>query len=103
SSFLPVSQWAVIGNDDVKISLKGGNNGEPHNHNDIGSFSILKNGEMILCDIGSGEYTKEYFSDKRYEILCDSSFGHSVPIINGYGQSSGSEFTQKTFFPKKHL
>ncbi len=98
NSVLPLAQWAVIGKDNVKISFKGGNNGEPHNHNDIGSFSILKNGEMILCDIGSGEYTKEYFSDKRYDILCNSSFGHSVPIINGQGQNSGSEYCAKDFF-----
>lgn len=101
NSVLPSAQWAVIGNENVKISFKGGNNGEPHNHNDVGSFSIIKNGEMILSDLGLGEYTKEYFSDKRYEILCNSSFGHSVPIINGCGQSNGSEFCAKDFFADK--
>lgn len=101
NTVLPLAQWAIIGNDDVKISFKGGNNGEPHNHNDIGSFSVMKNGEMILSDLGSGEYTKEYFSDKRYEILCNSSFGHSVPIINGCGQGDGSGFCAKDFFADK--
>ena len=43
----------------------------------------------MLTDLGAGEYTKEYFHDGRYRILCNNSFGHSVPVIDGEGQKEG--------------
>lgn len=45
--------------------------------------------------MGRGEYTKEYFihtMDKRYQILCNRSGGHSVPIIDGEEQAYGLEY-----------
>jgi hypothetical protein len=44
---------------------------------------LSKNGKVTLVDIGGGEYTRQYFGPERYTILCNSSRGHSVPIING--------------------
>lgn len=55
------------------MAAKGGNNGEPHNHNDVGSFFYLVGDEMLLTDLGAGEYTKEYFHEGRYRILCNNS------------------------------
>ena len=90
---LPDAQWLLCsGASQTGFAAKGGHNDEPHNHNDVGSFIFFKNGVMLLCDIGSGEYTKDYFSDKRYEIFCNSSLGHNLPVIAGQGQKAGKKF-----------
>jgi hypothetical protein len=68
---------------------KAGNNAEPHNHNDIGSFIFAKNGHQAIIDIGAGRYTRQYFhSDTRYTIIENSSRSHSVPIIGGEYQAA---------------
>ncbi len=80
----------------VGIAAKAGNNGEPHNHNDVGAFLIYKNGESLIADIGAGEYTRQYFTpDTRYTIFCNSSASHSVPIINGEHQKAGASYAAK--------
>jgi hypothetical protein len=92
-SIFPHAQWFLCsGNDETGFAAKGGHNGEPHNHNDVGNFIYYKKGRMVLCDLGAGEYTKEYFGDKRYTILCNRSEGHNVPLVNGQGQRTGREF-----------
>lgn len=52
---------------------------------------------MLLTDLGAGEYTKEYFHEGRYRILCNNSFGHSVPVIDGEGQKEGGEYSCSRF------
>ena len=90
---LPDAQWAVWNKERVGIAFKGGHNDEAHNHNDVGSFLMTADGEVFLADLGCGEYTKDYFIlSERYKILCNRSFGHSVPIINGEEQKVGKEF-----------
>ena len=49
------------------MAAKGGCNGEFHNHNDVGTFIIYKNGERFICDSGNKTYNALTFSDKRYE------------------------------------
>ncbi|HEY9053409.1 MAG TPA: heparinase II/III family protein, partial [Rectinemataceae bacterium] len=73
------------------FAAKGGSNDEPHNHNDLGSFVLVLDGIEVLCDLGAGEYTRDYFGEKRWDVFCVSSFGHSLPIIDGRGQSAGCE------------
>ncbi len=87
---LPAAQWSICeSKNGVSMAVKGGHNAEPHNHNDVGSFLYVVGGEQLVTDLGAGEYTKEYFGDGRYEILCNSSMGHSVPLPNGKLQQSG--------------
>ncbi len=94
----PDAQWYIsTSRNGVSIAAKGGNNAEPHNHNDVGSFQVFKNGEELLSDIGGGEYTRQYFSDERYMIFCNSSWSHSVPVINGQYQKAGKEYSAKDF------
>ncbi|AWB43315.1 hypothetical protein DCC85_03115 [Paenibacillus sp. CAA11] len=76
---------------ELAFSVKGGHNGEPHNHNDLGSFILHADGQMLLADPGSGIYTKEYFGDRRYELIFNGSHGHSVPLVNGAPQQEGRE------------
>ncbi|MCD8180675.1 MAG: heparinase II/III family protein [Firmicutes bacterium] len=98
NAVLPEAQWALLRGGEMSVVLKGGNNGEPHNHNDVGNIIAVKNGSVILCDIGAGEYTSEYFSEDRYDIFCTRSMGHSVPLINGGEQKTGGIYRASGFF-----
>lgn len=76
----------------VAFAAKGGDNDEPHNHNDLGNFILHYEGSNIFVDCGSVEYVKQYFREEtRYSFLIASSKGHSVPVINGNLQREGSE------------
>lgn len=86
------TQWFIKRTKSYGFAAKGGNNNEPHNHNDVGTFIYAKNGNQILCDIGSGEYTRQYFGLERYSIFCNSSLGHNVPIINDSEQGAGENY-----------
>jgi hypothetical protein len=89
----PSAQWLLCtGAGETGFAAKGGHNDEPHNHNDVGTFIYYKKGRMVLCDLGAGEYTRDYFGEKRYTIFCNQSESHNVPIINGCGQKAGSAF-----------
>lgn len=86
------AQWYIsTAENGTTVAAKAGHNADSHNHNDVGSFELFRNGKILLHDIGSGEYTKDYFSSKRYELFCCSSRGHSLPIINGTYQIEGRE------------
>ncbi|MFN3265367.1 MAG: heparinase II/III family protein [Deinococcales bacterium] len=74
------------------FAIKGGHNDEPHNQNDLGQFILHAHGDTLLCDLGRGQYTKEYFSEARYTLLHTSSRGHNVPVLNGYTQAAGADF-----------
>lgn len=92
-SFFEDCEWYVNRRENFAFSAKGGNNGESHNHNDAGSFIIADNSGQLLVDYGAGEYTHDYFTEKRYDCLCTSSRGHSVPMIDGEYQHDGAEFS----------
>ncbi len=89
--YMEDSQWYIKTTDKFAFAAKGGNNDEPHNHNDVGNFIFVAGDEIAIADIGSGEYTRDYFTEKRYTIVNPASFGHSVPEINGEGQLPGLE------------
>ncbi len=74
------------------LAAKGGHNDEMHNQNDVGNFIVHWRGESLIADAGRGKYTKDYFGDQRYEYFVNSSFGHSVPVINGQMQGTGQAF-----------
>ena len=61
------------------------------------NFLYLADGEALLEDLGSGEYTKKYFSDERYEIFCTRGKGHNMPIIGGVDQKAGSNYCADAF------
>ncbi len=97
-SLLPSAQWMIYKDKQGNgYAAKGGHNAESHNHNDVGHFLVVYQGEMFLTDLGAGEYTKEYFGAGRYDILCNRSLGHSVPIINDTEQCAGKEYCARAF------
>ncbi len=97
-SFLKDAEWLIAENPKgCGFAIKGGHNAEPHNHNDVGSFIYLNGKETVACDLGAGEYTADYFGAKRYEILCNSSLGHSLPVIGGKGQKEGKDARTEGF------
>jgi len=71
------------------IATHGGNNGESHNHNDVGDFIIYFNGEPVIIDVGSATYTAKTFSVDRYKLWYNTSAYHNLPTINGQPQSDG--------------
>lgn len=86
SCYFKDAGWVSYRRNNMFFGIKGGSNNEPHNHNDIGSFVIAVNGELLLTDLGAGAYTKDYFGDKRYTYPHTRSYYHSVPYINGHEQ-----------------
>ena len=95
-SFFPgggvlISRTAAGTEPPFAVALKGGHNNEPHNHNDVGSFSVILGREMVICDPGGEVYTKRTFSAHRYDSKVLSSFGHAVPVIAGQLQRTGAE------------
>ena len=63
------------------IALKGGTNGESHNHNDVGSFILSSNNKQILLDLGAGRYSQAYHGKERYTFFHPSSLSHNVPYF----------------------
>ncbi|MBT3344124.1 MAG: hypothetical protein HN712_01175 [Gemmatimonadetes bacterium] len=70
---------------DVRLAstLKGGDNSVNHNHNDLGSFTVLIGDQELLTDPGAEVYTERTFSPRRYEGDLLNSFGHPVPVVDG--------------------
>ena len=83
------------------IAIKGGHNGEHHNHNDVGSFLIAADSSRLLIDPGAETYTRQTFSNLRYTFNLLNSFGHSVPVVAGKlqrpGRNARGTFTHTSF------
>jgi len=74
------------------VASHGGNNGESHNHNDVGDFIIYADGYPVIIDAGSGTYTARTFSAQRYSLWFNTSAYHNLPLINGIQQQEGAAF-----------
>ncbi|RQX03000.1 heparinase II/III family protein [Micromonospora inaquosa] len=79
----------------LTLALKGGHNGEHHNHNDVGSVVIALNGVPVLVDAGRPTYTAQTFGPDRYGIWTMQSAWHNVPHPRATGQSPGRGFTAR--------
>jgi hypothetical protein len=73
----------------IGVALKGGHNAEHHNHNDVGSYLVVRGKTPVLVDPGAEVYTSRTFSSKRYDSGVLNSLGHPVPRIAGKLQRSG--------------
>lgn len=83
----------AVRKDTYAIGIKAGHNQEDHNHNDVGSFSLVADNKQLLCDLGAPLYTMQSLKVENYDkVIQRSSFGHNVPIINNLPQHYGREF-----------
>ena len=81
------------------LGAKAGNNADSHNHNDVGSVTLYKNGAPLLIDVGVETYSKKTFSPQRYEIWTMQSSWHNLPEFEPesaqYQQQPGLEFAAR--------
>lgn len=76
----------------IAAAVKGGNNDELHNHNDVGSYSIVVDGAApVAGDPGAEVYNAWTFGPKRYENPIMNSFGHTLPRPAGQLQIPGKQ------------
>jgi len=74
------------------LTLKGGHNGENHNHNDVGQFELFSDGRPVIIDVGTAYYGRQNFSDRRYELWYVGAAGHNIPTVNGVAQQEGEQY-----------
>jgi hypothetical protein len=74
------------------LAVQGGNNGESHNHNDVGNFIVYVGAQPVIVDAGVGTYTAKTFSRDRYTLWNMQSQWHNCPVINGQQQMDGSQY-----------
>jgi hypothetical protein len=92
----------------MAVSIKGGHNGENHNHNDLGTFEVVLASEKMIIDPGSEVYGRRTFGEDRYESEMMNSFGHPVPVVADQLQLPGEEakarIVEKDFsLPEDHI
>jgi len=97
SWYLPDAKWLVSRHGSeygrFGFAAKAGHNAEPHNHNDVGQFIVVAEGESAFAaDLGRGEYTAQYFGEGRYDYDCNGAQGHSLPVIGGNRQQTGRSY-----------
>lgn len=90
-----ISRPAEGSNCRMAVALKGGNNAEHHNHNDLGSYVVVLGDRAVLLDPGSETYSARTFSARRYESNLLNSYGHPVPVVAGKLQQPGREAVAK--------
>ena len=88
----PETQIAFLRAGKAYLAAKGGNNGERHNHNDVGSCIYFYDNQPVLVDAGVGTYTRDTFGAGRFANWFVQSGWHNVPVINGCDQAFGAEF-----------
>ena len=98
--WLPDLQIMTARRGNLYVAMKGGNNGESHNHNDVGSFIVYTSKGPLFIDPAVGEYTAKTFSDDRYSIWTMQSQYHNLPQINGTDQKDGKVYAAKVIGQK---
>ena len=101
--WLPNLQIMTARRGALYVAMKGGTNGESHNHNDVGSFIVYADNEPLLIDPAVGEYTAKTFGKDRYDIWTMQSQYHNLPQINGTDQKDGKEYAAKLVSHKDGL
>lgn len=79
----------------LTLAVKGGHNGEHHNHDDVGSVVVALRGVPVLVDPGRPTYTAQTFGPRRYEIWTMQSRWHNVPHIRGDAQGHGRRYAAR--------
>ena len=88
--WLPDLQVRLLRRGRWTLACKGGHNGENHNHNDVGSFILMLDGEPAVADAGNTVYTAKSFSEERYSLWNVRAGWHNIPLIGGEEQREGA-------------
>ena len=88
-TWLPDLQVRLVRRGGWTLACKGGHNGECHNHNDVGSFILFRNGEPAAVDAGNMVSTAKTFSAERYTLWNVQAEWHNLPIVGGHAQKQG--------------
>lgn len=83
----------------LTLAVKGGHNGEHHNHDDVGSVVVALGGVPVLVDPGRPTYTAQTFGPGRYDIWTMRSSWHNVPLIRGSDQGHGRRYAARGVSP----
>ena len=89
--YLPDLQVRTVRRGGWTLACKGGHNGENHNHNDVGSFILMQDGEPAVADAGNMVYTAKTFSEERYTLWNVRADWHNLPMIGGSMEREGAE------------
>ena len=79
----------------LTLAVKGGHNGEHHNHDDVGSVMVALRGVPVLVDAGRPTYTAQTFGPDRYDIWTMQSTWHNVPEIRASAQGHGPHYAAR--------
>jgi len=93
--YYPSCGLFIARDDRFVVAAKAGDNDDGHNHNDVGSFTLYKNGKPLLIDVGVETYTAKTFSPRRYEIWTMQSGFHNLPTFEGFQQQAGAAFAAR--------
>ena len=80
-AWFPSTGLMVARDNRFVLAAKAGGNAENHNHNDVGSIILYRDGSPLLIDLGVETYTGKTFSARRYEIWTMQSAYHNVPAF----------------------
>jgi hypothetical protein len=77
----------------LAVAFRGGGNNEgPHEHSDVGTYSIgAANSTLsvaLVGDPGAGAYDQDNFGANRYNSSFNNSAGHPVPVVDGNLQTA---------------
>ncbi len=93
--YYPSCGLFIARDDRFVLAVKAGDNGDGHNHNDVGSVTVYKDGRPLLIDVGVETYTASTFSAERYDIWTMQSAFHNLPTFDGVQQSAGAAFAAR--------
>ena len=99
-AFYPETGIMTARDDRWALAAKAGDNGDIHNHNDVGSVILYLDAHPFLIDLGVGTYTAKTFSEKRYEIwTMQSAYHNTVNFCDADGgqvmQHDGREYAAR--------
>ena len=95
SAFLEGIDVTVLRENGFFLAIKGGHNGEAHNHNDVGSFVLYRGVAPVFIDPGVEQYAHCSFSGDRYKLWYMRSEYHNLPTVLGLNQKPGSQYRAK--------
>ncbi len=102
SSYYKDMQLLFIRSGRLHAAMIGNRNSGGHHHLDIGGFIIAVDGREAILDLGSVTYTKDTFSEKRFNNPVLNSLYHNVPVFDGKSQGNGAEFAAKNVVYKQN-